>query len=543
MERRWIAAIIVLAMATTSIPLISAVQWAGSGEAYSGIRALIPGDVHVYYSYLKQVEHGNVLFSDLYTSEPQPIRMFRLDWLLVGWMGRLFHLSPVWTFQLARILVIPFFVAVLYAWCIRLFSRPVHRLGALALILFSSGWGGWWVLFRTPPTTPPQQELLWPMDLWVSESNNFLSMVQSPHFMLSTMFVSLVFLWTLKGWETKQWRWSLAAAAAGLIFVLFHPFHVPMLVGVLVVAFLVFAVQYPERILDRGLRLAIVLGGITLAALYYVFLLSQDPLTAGRAAQNILITPRWWMMIIGYGWIFVFAGLGAIFAIVRRREQWVFPILWAAVQIALIYTPLDFQRRLTQGLHVPLALLAAFALFGGWEIFGKKIRTRFAWVASPLVATFVFLVGFAWTNLYMIGRDFALFHDRPYDIFYYSAGMQKTAAWLEEHMKPGEIFLAHPISANLLVGMSGRGTYVGHGVETLRFYEKAQEAQSFYSTWTPEERGRFLTDREIVILVVGPRERRLGTVDWSKWDFLERVLDTDDYDLYRVNRADSPTAD
>ena len=24
---------------------------------------------------------------------------------------------------------------------------------------------------------------------------------------------------------------------------------------------------------------------------------------------------------------------------------------------------------------------------------------------------------------------------------------------------------------------------------------------------------------------------------------LERVLDTDDYDLYRVNRADSPTAD
>ena len=162
MERRWIAAIIVLAMATTSIPLISAVQWAGSGEAYSGIRALIPGDVHVYYSYLKQVEHGNVLFSDLYTSEPQPIRMFRLDWLLVGWMGRLFHLSPVWTFQLARILVIPFFVAVLYAWCIRLFSRPVHRLGALALILFLRVGGGGCCSHAAD--TPPASCLA--MDLW-----------------------------------------------------------------------------------------------------------------------------------------------------------------------------------------------------------------------------------------------------------------------------------------------------------------------------------------------------------------------------------------
>ena len=190
-------------------------------------------------------------------------------------------------------------------------------------------------------------------------------------------------------------------------------------------------------------------------------------------------------MIIGYGWIFVFAGLGAILRLSADRSNGFSYPLGGGSNCAYLH-PLDFQRRLTQGLHVPLALLAAFALWG-WEIFGK-IRTRFAWVASPLVATFVFLVGFAWTNLYMIGRDFALFHDRPYDIFTILPECRRPRRGWKAHERE---ILAHPISANLLVGMSGRGTYVGHGVETLRFTKKLKRRNHFIQHGRRKNKGRF----------------------------------------------------
>ncbi len=115
-EWRWVAWLILIVLFLIGAPYLFGYLMAGPNLVYTGFHALTTGDLPVYYSYINQVKEGNFLLKDLFTSEPQSYGTFNLLWFLVGLMARAFNLGAPLAFHLARLILAPVLIVILYFW-------------------------------------------------------------------------------------------------------------------------------------------------------------------------------------------------------------------------------------------------------------------------------------------------------------------------------------------------------------------------------------------------------------------------------------------
>ena len=530
-EWRFVTSLILVVIFITTIPLVYGFLTKSAGQVFTGIHFAAPNDWFVYYSHIKQVDQGNFLFKNLFTAEDQQ-PVLNIFWLGVGLLAKWFNLSAPIAFNLVRIFLIPIFYFVAYLFIAYLFSETKQRKVSILLLSFASGLG--FLLIAQIVKYPFNFSggvFHWPMDLWVPEAITFLTLYYSPHFIASLTLILLIFLLTVLFSENKKFIYSLAAGICALILFFFHPFHVLTVFGVIFVYFLVLVFR-GKTLFWALLKHYLVLVLFSLPpVIYYLYFLSSDRVIMQKAIQNLCFTPPFLITLFSFGLLLVLAASGVYFLFKNNRiaRPWLFVVIWAATQFFLIYFPVNYQRRLSEGLHFPLVALSAFGLFAAYKLMSEK-KSQFLELRYTILI--ILILGLVSSNIFALAADLFIYSSQR-GLAYLDQATVEAAVWLESVPADKIIFNSADNIINIIPAYAGRRVYAGHGVETPNFGQKQLEVNWFFSQNRPEEiEKKFLAKRKIDYIFYGPAEKSLGQYDPDIKSYLREVYSNSSVEIY-----------
>jgi hypothetical protein len=276
--------------------------------------------------------------------------------------------------------------------------------------------------------------------------------------------------------------------------------------------------------LSVGLASAPVIG-------YDYWVSAHNPILAGWSAQNITLAPSLVNLGLGYGLVGLLA-VGGVWLIVRQGIKTAAPgewlvVVWAVVTIGLVYFPFfDLQRRLINGLHLPLCILAVIGLTRG--LAARRFTSRL----RRLIINGVIIVGLLGTGLVWTLPLFGLWRSPAFSetsaLFFLREDEQIVFNWLRENSHPNDIILASPRLGMFTPGQTGGRAFYGHPFETINGKAKKAMAEAFY-------RGEIDAVTPLpTFIIYGPSERALGQPkDLAKY---QRVFYTPEVTVYKVNQ-------
>lgn len=541
--RRFYAVIIAAVLVLTAAPYVFGMLVTPRGAVFDGSHTLTPGDFSVYFSYLEQVREHTGLVRDLYTTEANVWPFFTPFWTTAGIVGAMLHLPPGYTLHLVRLLLIVPFLVLVAVFVETIFRSPTMRRWAFVFITFSSGSGVLVLPFLKPFLNAPPGYYHFPVDLWVPEAITFLTLYHNPLFIaaLTGLVAALTFL--LRAFDTPRDRHAVLWAGAGaFVAILLHPFHAYTLLATVGV-YLLLRLAVRHHLDGRQLRILVQVGLLALpAVLYHAAVLRFDPGAAGRAAQNINLMTTWGLTVGSYGVLGLLALVGVV--IVLRRQfsdhRRLFLVSWFGAHAFLVYAPLQFQRRLTEGWHIPMALLALIAIAAiGRTVVSRLPRTLRDGLTNPILHVLAFSFIFALSNANVIAvdlQDYARATPENIPLFHYDRQDEVVAyAWIRDHTRSDAIVFATPTTSLFLPGQTARRVYAGHSVETLDWATKGPIADHLFSPIATEAEWRAFLQREGVdLLWWGPREWEHAAFDPGRAAFLTPVFQNDRVTLYAV---------
>jgi hypothetical protein len=530
-EIKFVWLISVILMIVTTLPYLFG-YLTREGLYYTGAHIFSPIDTSVYYSYIEQVKDGHFLFSDLFTNGLNNPKLLNIFWLIVGLMARVTTLSAPITYQLARLLLIPLFMFVLYkfiSFFIGDYSVARKKLCFLYSI-FASGLGSFLYFWLHAGMNNVNLS----MDVWVPEASNFLIIFTTPHFIASiTLIISIFYLFWLSV-ENKKYRFSVSAGILALLLFNFHPFFVPTIYFV-TLAYVIFLFIKNKKIDARSIWNYLFLVIISAPSVfYYFFLLLNNESLRIKAAQNICLTPGGLNFFISYGLGLLFAIFAMIYLVENKKinNKFLFLTVWFWASILLIYGPFNFQRRLTEGFQIPLTILAFVGLVIIFDLL--KIRWKFfrkirLWQSLP-----IFIILLCFTNALVYFGDFSFLESKT-QIVYLAKSTKEAVDWYRNNSNSNDTILASVINGNLIPGLIGRRVFLGHGIETIDFKVKIAELQDFFQDKKSEAAEKdFLIKNRINYLFYSDLERQLGSINPDAKYFLRKIYNKDGVEIFKV---------
>ncbi len=495
----------------SSIPMVAALVFAHThGIEWSGRIHLSPGDLAVYLSSIAQAAHGRIFFLNLATTEhlvPVP----NVVWLLGGFLSAFFRIPSITAYHLLRILLVPVFVFVSWFALSYFVPSKTPRKIAFLLLLFGSGVGALIAPFLA--FAPITARYAWPTDMWVGESNVFLSAMYSPHFLASwTLLVAS--LWMLsRAYEDIRYRTAVIAGLLALLLFQFHPFYAPTLYAVGAAWLVLAACRDGKALLLKRLTAYVIFVVLSLPVVVYYFWLAKFTMNgAVLIGSNILLTPLPLFVLAGFGGFALFAPFGRVEAVrtrgaVGRRANEL--AVWAIVTVLLLYAPLSFQRRLLEGVEFPLAALTGVALFAWNE--RRVVLSGYGRYGVSAASTVLFAVIFFLSSFYAVAAPISLFDTATgRAIFFFSKDQAAALAWIRKSTPRDALFLSGKDTGNDILGWGERRVYVGHWAATIDFESKQRDIAAFFSTMTSSAREDFLHMNHIAYVYHGPTERNFG---------------------------------
>lgn len=529
----WLSLLVVF---ITSLPLLFGVFNTPEDKVFTGTHFAAPNDWFVYYSHIEQAKEGRLFFVNLFTVEPHH-KIIYIFWFILGLFAKIFNLSPLVAFNLFRVIFIFILLAFLYIFSAYLFSEKVKRKLSLIVLSFSSGLG-LLLIYRIIkyPFNFTNGKFTWPFDLWVPESNTFLTMYYSPHFIVSLLCIVLIFFTTLLYVDSGKLRYSFYSGFIALFLFAFHPFHV---ITIFTVIFAYFTILFLRNFKFLFLlKHYLVLFLLSLPSIfYYLYLLKFDQLTATRAAQNITLSTSLPVTIIGYGFLFFF-GIFAFKIFIERKEinnKELFVLVWFISQFLILYFPVNYQRRLSAGLHVPMSFLTVYSLVYFYNYFKKSDTSLKVMVwSNRYVVAMVLAILMISSNLFQVATDFFMYKDQRL-FTYVDKGYIEAAYWLRQQGLDNKVFNSSENIINLLPAYSLNQVYVGHGVETPGFRQKQLDVEYFFATNRSENiEQEFLRSKNINIIFYSNKEEALGDYAPATKSYLSKIYSNDKVSIYKV---------
>ncbi|MCH7492342.1 hypothetical protein IID19_01980 [Patescibacteria group bacterium] len=525
-KKEWLLVFLValLVIMLTAAPFLYGYFTRPADSVFTGLHHLAPGDTNVFLSMIEQVKQGNNVFLNLYTSEPQSRILTNPLWLSVGWLAKIFNMPNLLALQVARSIWIVIFIFVLYLFLAYLFRDVNKRKWVLFLVLFSSGLG----VFFNPFLFDVNNIYEHPTDIWVTESITFLTLLHSPHVIASLTLIILIFLLMLLAFDTDKLRFSIGAGMAAFFLLWFHPFNGPTIYVTLGVYLLVIFIRQ-RKVSWRYIRHYLILSIIPLPIVVYLYLLSQlDWVIRNWAAQNILSSPSVWMYLIGYGFIFVLASLGLWVSIKRFDSKKTFIVIWAMVTSILIYMPVSFQRRMSEGWHIPLSILAFLGILFLFDRLGNN-KTK------KLVLVMALLIFLPLTNIQIIGQDFYLFQSKKSLPYYLHEEEVAAMHWLRDNSGIEEVVFSSFYIGNYIPAYSGRIVWIGHGPQTIDLSAKLALSSWFWEEDTEaDKKYSLLIDGRVSYLYYGSKEKEAGIYNPASKSYLKEVYRNTEVAIYKV---------
>lgn len=514
------------------LPILIGLIATPPGEVFIGLQSINHTDTPVYYSWIEQTKDGHFLFKNLFTSEDEGRFIFDPFWLGVGIFAKIFSLSSFAAYQLVKIFLIPVFLAIAYIFISYFFTEEKKRKVCFLFLIFATGLG-WVIWLATNIFSLNLQFLL--MDLWVPEAFTFSTLYNSPHFIASlTFFLAILFL-ILLAIEKNKKIYSFAAGLAGLFLFQFHPYNAPTIFGILGLYFLFLCIKNRKIRWDILSHYFIFFIFSSPAIIYHLWTLQNFWTRREFALQNICLLPSPIITILSYGFLLLLACLG-VFVLLKkqRREKEIFLLAWFVAQIILIYSPLNFQRRLTAGLQILLAILSVTALYflqNSNHFLNNFFRKK------KITLCLLFIVFLGGSNYFLFLNDITYYLNPPQiHSPYLSLGEKEAMLWLKNNSLEKSIVLAAPTTGNLIPAVSLRPVYVGQWSLTAAQTVKTEWLKKFFSEFSDRARAGFLKINKIDYFFYGPAEKSATNLDPDQADYLEKVYQNEEVTIYKVKQ-------
>jgi hypothetical protein len=276
--------------------------------------------------------------------------------------------------------------------------------------------------------------------------------------------------------------------------------------------------------------------------LYYLSVWRNNEVFRLWDAQAGTPAAPWPHYLIAFGPLLLLAGL---FWWKRPEKRPQFTILWVWILTAalLLYSPLNPQRRFIQGVHVPLAVLAAAGfvqvLLPRWQNgrFWQKLITHPRYETAKLrrFVIMIFLLGMSLSNIYLwldVTRIAAL--EQP-DLFFRPAAEAEAIDWLRENVDDTAVILGSYQTGNYVAAQAGQRVMLGHWAETVDFAGKETAVNQFFDGKTSDAwRQDMLVNFNVSYVWFGPREQALGDFDPETAVYLTKVYQNPTITIFYV---------
>lgn len=474
-EKGLVALVSLCLIFLTALPYAYGWMMQSDDWRYMWTHSLAVTDFFVYHTYINQIAAGDFFPNNMYTHE-STVGILQIVWFAPALFVKILNIDAAVALQLFRVLLVPFGIAMLYAFVRMVVPRGRGRILALVFLIFSSGVGFMAPLAHWLPRESRHGGYNWPMDLWVGESNTFLTLLRTPHILLSLILLASTFLFGILYFTSGNRRHWIKASACAFVLMWIHPFYVVTIVAVLgAYALYGLLLRFSER--RRAAWLWLVCSASTVpGVVYYAWLYFTDQGFHIKASQNLLYTPPLVYTFLSYGGLAVLA----LIAIARywRSENITlrFCVVWSVVGGLLLYAPLTFQRRLTEGLHIPLALLSFQVLY---PFIVKRLRV--VGMSFVTIMTLFVTVLFSISNLAIYVQDFDLLSQRA-SLLFLPMREVRAAEWIAEHTPEDDVLFSPEEKGWWLPSIARRRVYRGHWVETLNSASKYRVVEEVYAT-------------------------------------------------------------
>ena len=514
----------------TLLPLIFGFSTASDNQFYTSSTFIAGADKMIYFSQIEEISQGKLFFHNLYTSEPQPVGIFSPLWLALGWVKKITGFSSEAVFHSARVVLGFIFLWLIYLFLARIFKRVKWRKIVFLLIGLGSGLG----IFTLSGNF--SEEHLYEhlgTDFWVSESNTFLSIYHSPLFIFSQILIVIIFWWAIERLTKASFYEVIIMGLVALILGLTHPYDLIIVFSVLGVWFLIKSLKikrWPWPFFFKLFVIGLISG---LSLVYFYFLQIQSPAFSEWLKQNITLSPKIINYFIGYGFIFLLYLL-VVFKAAKSKNKYIFFLaIWSLVGWFLLYSPIQFQRKLANGLHLPLAILAGQGLV--WLVYFLKAKLKnrgFLLKVFILNLTVILLVS---SNFFIITMDLKLISAKAFPM-YISGEQFRGINWLRDNLEDNEIILGSSPMANLIPAFSAKKVYIGHGHQTADWLEKKDKVNNlFFASNTADGlKEDWLESQRIDYLFFSSREDLLGDFNPFEKKYLQLVWQEGQAAIFKV---------
>ena len=525
-------------LAISSIPCLLGYRSAAPGTEFGGFVV----DLDDSYSYLAAMQQGlgkGWRYQVLFTPEEHRGIYLHTFYLGLGKLSSLLGFSLMQMYQLARVVCGLSLLITAYMFLSLFLEGRSERLVAYLLISFSSGLG--WVVLLSGSSTLRGVS---PIDFWLMDAYTFFIIFTFPHSAAAVTLLLLFFILASRYRETYQLRALLGGCVVLLPLCLIHPFTPLLVDGVL-------AAHWALLSLNRRKLLGREATAVTIWALaplpilvYYFHAFTSDPVLQNWAVQNFLPSPPATHLLLGYGIVFLLAVGGAAHVIQQRNERRLLLVAWVISAVILLYVPFTLQRRMVEGLHIPLCVLATIGLFEyllpvamdlgwlsrfarwrGYQTAGLRRFLLYSIVMATIPSNLYLLAGYSASAL---SNDPALYY-----------GLEEVDAvdWLGESTERTDTVLASYRISRYIPARVGNRVFMGHFHETVQVESKKGMAESFFEETTSDDARRaFLAKYGISYVFHGPRERLVGEFDPSRAPYLTPVFDNASVQIYSVKR-------
>jgi len=497
-EIRWAAAFAALVMLLTCLPYLYGWLIRSSGHYYSGLLTN-PDEHNVYLAYIRQVTDGAFFLIDPFTSEPQAGRVINLFFLSLGWLSRITHLAIPLVYHLARLVSGWLLLMAIYCLGAQILSSLFARRLSIVLAAFASGLG--W-LFRS--ASGQAHPIDYGPGLIMPEAVTSLSLLLNPLFCFSMFLMIVVVGLGAHALHTESLSSAVLAGLSALLLGNVHTYDLLTVAVVLIASLLVLLLAGVLTL--RALLLSALIAALAAPSLVYqVWLMRSGEVTlAIKAVETPVLSPEPALVALGLGIPLVLALVGVPYAIGRDGKPTSRILgLWLVVGFALIYVPLPFQRKLAEGIHVPVILLAALAV----EHLTARAPARWRVAAAALLVALALP-----SNLLLVSRAVSDLrtNNKAYlgnlmPPLYLRSDQHAALRWLGERASRSDVLLCNSFLGSYAPSLSGLRVYLGHWAETLQFRRKLGDLSRFLRADTPDTAREAFCRREGITYVLRDR--------------------------------------
>ena len=538
-EWRWVAIVCLVALVVTNVPYLLGWALETPGRVFGGC-IMLADDCYSYLAKIRRAAGGEWLFQMPYTPEPHARTLIYTFYLLLGKMVVLVGLSPVAVYHLARVIFGMGLLLTVYRFLAAFTKRLAVRRLAWLMVAFSGGLG--WLLVTLGQTdwlgTPP-------LDFCLPEGFAFLVLYGFPHLAQAQSLLLWGILFLLRAWEVSPMSESPIApraprltfhapritslkwaALAGLLWLgmgLIVPFYVAIAWAVMGMAWFVLGLRR-RQVLFREALMAGVIALISVPVVgYNAWVFTTHPVYVTWGMQNKIFSPHPLHYLAAYGAPLALAAFAVKDTWRDEGPAWL-ALMWVGIVPVLVYMPFNLQRRLLEGVQVPLSLLAAWGAMQLWHARQRR------WAVIALLATMLptTLINVAGASAWMFMRPALIFRD---------ATEVAALDWLAGQVQPDDvIFTGYETGTYLPVRAMAR-VFLGHGLETVDADEKVRLVGRFFDIATDDAwRRQLLAEYGVDAVFWGPVERELGGFDPNTAPYLQRVYEAGGYAIFEVEQ-------